>query len=53
MRTELEVCTKVDSRIQFLKVYKTRMVHINPSELLLPEKGLSDSTDKMLAHFAA
>ncbi|KAJ3538219.1 hypothetical protein NM688_g6551 [Phlebia brevispora] len=37
MRTELE----------------TRMVHITPSELLLPESGLSESTDKMLAYLTA
>ncbi|KDQ20147.1 hypothetical protein BOTBODRAFT_27560 [Botryobasidium botryosum FD-172 SS1] len=36
MRTELE----------------TRMTHINPAELLLPEKKLSKFTEKMLAHFA-
>ncbi|TCD65621.1 Mismatch repair protein msh3 [Steccherinum ochraceum] len=35
MRTELE----------------TRMVHINPSELLLPETKLSKSTEKMLSYF--
>ncbi|KAI0340128.1 DNA mismatch repair protein MSH3 [Trametopsis cervina] len=37
MRTELE----------------TRLVHITPSELLLPEDKLSKPTEKMLAHFTA
>lgn len=30
---------------------QTRMVHISPSELLLPEEGLSKSTEKILAYF--
>ena len=28
------------------------MVHTKPAELLLPAKGLSKPTEKMLAHFA-
>ncbi|GJE98116.1 MutS family DNA mismatch repair protein [Phanerochaete sordida] len=35
MRTELE----------------TRLVHLSPAELLLPEEGLSRSTEKVLSHF--
>lgn len=33
-------------------VVQTRLVHIAPAELLLPETGLSRPTEKMLLHFA-
>lgn len=39
----LPICT--------LMVSQTRMVHTKPAELLLPDKGLSKPTEKMLAHF--
>ncbi|PPQ79804.1 LOW QUALITY PROTEIN: hypothetical protein CVT26_012571 [Gymnopilus dilepis] len=30
---------------------ETRLVHTRPSELLLPKRGLSEATSKMLSHF--
>lgn len=53
MRIELEVGS-VQS-IPLLSVnltrFKTRLVHLRPAELLIPERGTSDSTNKMLRHF--
>lgn len=53
MRTELEVRSPFADKTKTHNIPKTRMVHITPSELLLPEEGLSKSTDKMLAYFTA
>lgn len=50
MRTELEVSP---SRLvlYFANQRQTRIAHIKPCELLLPAKGLSPHTDKMLRHY--
>lgn len=31
---------------------ETRLTHLSPRELLLPSKGLSKATEKLLKHFA-
>jgi hypothetical protein len=58
MRTELEVCTHISQGVVEIAVFignalQARLAHISPAELLLPEDGLSKSTERMLAHYAA
>ena len=53
MRSELEVSRpRIHSEPSLNTYFKTRMAHIKPSELLLPEEKLSKASEKILSHFA-
>ena len=53
MRIELEVCHHSKNfELNINNEFKTRLGHIRPSELLLPRKGLSEPTSKMLSQIA-
>lgn len=53
MRLELEVSGAEQRHYGFLQMNEnqTRLVHTNPTELLLHEGGLTKATEKMLSHF--
>lgn len=52
MRIELEVTAVQTCIYPLLKYEKTRLAHIQPSEILLPETGLTVQTSKMLKDFS-
>ncbi len=52
MRTELEVCPTQSTRFYRVLIWvQTRLVHLRPAELLIPERGISEPTTKLLHYF--